>query len=192
MDHEPPVHWIRRILFWPPNSPDLNEIEPCWNYLKVSIAQYNFIGSSEETRQRVQEALYAKWECMPQELIDHFCMNFYVNLLQVRACRGDNRFNSWWLSQVLRWYRACSFTLVVGSSFTRWFSWRKAASTPFPIWVQRVYSKRGAYSWRGDTSRFLPRVASCYGCLGNSGLNFDRFPRNSCFTGGPDFRHFAP
>jgi len=34
-----------------------------------------------------------KWERMPQELIDRFCMNFHVNLLQVRACGGDNRFN---------------------------------------------------------------------------------------------------
>ena len=30
---------------------------------------------------------------MPQELIDRFCMNFHVNLLQVRACGGDNKFN---------------------------------------------------------------------------------------------------
>jgi len=93
MDQEAQVRGIRRIPFWPPNSPDLNEIEPCWNYLKDSMAQYNFIGSGEETKHRVQEALYAEWERMPQELIDRFCMNFHVNLLQVRACGGDNRFN---------------------------------------------------------------------------------------------------
>ena len=93
MDHEAKARGIRRIPFWPPNSPDLNEIEPCWNYLKDSMARYNFIGSGEETKQRVQEALYAEWERMPQELIDRFCMNFHVNLLQVRACGGDNKFN---------------------------------------------------------------------------------------------------
>ena len=79
IDHEAQARGIRRILSWPPNSPNLNEIEPCWNYLKGSMAQYNFIGSGEETKQCVQEALYAEWECMPQELIDCFCMNFHVN-----------------------------------------------------------------------------------------------------------------
>jgi len=36
-----------------------------------------------------------KWErnFMPQELIDRFCMNIHVNLLQVRACGGDNKFD---------------------------------------------------------------------------------------------------
>ena len=57
------------------------------------MAQYNFIGSGEETKRRVQEVLYAEWERLPQELINRFCMNFHVNLLQVRACGGDNRFN---------------------------------------------------------------------------------------------------
>ena len=33
-----------------PSYPNLNnEIEPCWNYLKDCMAQYNFIGSGEET-----------------------------------------------------------------------------------------------------------------------------------------------
>ena len=31
---------------------------------------------------------------MPQELVDHFYMNFHSNLMQVRACGGDNRFNA--------------------------------------------------------------------------------------------------
>ena len=57
------------------------------------IAQYNFIGSGEGTKQHVQEALFTEWEHMPQELIDRLCMNFHVNLLQVQACRGDNMFN---------------------------------------------------------------------------------------------------
>ena len=76
-----------------PNSSDLNEIEPCWNCLKDSMAQYNFIGSGEETKQHVQETLYTEWERMPQELIDRFSMNSHVNLLQARACGGDNWFN---------------------------------------------------------------------------------------------------
>ena len=104
MDHEAQARGIRRIPFWPPNSPDLNEIEPCWNYLKDSMAQYNFIGSGEETKQRVQEALYAEWDRMPQDLIDRFCMNFHVNLLQVRACGGDNKFNGYWSSAGMRRY----------------------------------------------------------------------------------------
>jgi len=29
-------------------------------------------------------------------------------------------------------------------------------------------------------------------CLGNYWLNSDRLPRDSCFTGGPTFRHFPP
>ena len=49
------------------------------------IAQYNFIGSGEETKQRVQEALFTERERMPQELIDRSCVNFHVNLLLVRA-----------------------------------------------------------------------------------------------------------
>jgi len=94
MDTEAQVHGVQCIPFWPPNSPDLNKIEPCWNYLKDSMAQYNFMGSSEETKERVREALRIEWERMPQELIDRFCMNFHSNLMQVQACGGDNRFNA--------------------------------------------------------------------------------------------------
>ncbi|RPA97260.1 hypothetical protein L873DRAFT_1771670 [Choiromyces venosus 120613-1] len=85
---------IHRIPKWLANSPDLNEIEPCWNYLKDAMMEYNFAGVGEQTRQEVIDALRLEWEHMPQELIDHFCMNFHLNLLQVRAWGGDNKFNA--------------------------------------------------------------------------------------------------
>lgn len=85
---------IRRIPKWPANSPDLNEIEPCWNYLKDSMAEYEFIGSSQATREEVKQALLLEWDRMPQELIDQFCMNFHLNLRQVHAWGGDNTFNA--------------------------------------------------------------------------------------------------
>lgn len=85
---------IHRIPKWPANSPDLNEIEPCWNYLKDSMAEYEFIGSSQSTQEEAARALSLERDCMPQELIDRFCMNFHLNLQQVRAWGEDNKFNA--------------------------------------------------------------------------------------------------
>ncbi|RPA94541.1 hypothetical protein L873DRAFT_1846485 [Choiromyces venosus 120613-1] len=82
---EAAVQGINRIPKWPANSPDFNEIQPCWNYLKDVIMEYDFTGTSEQTRQEVVNTLKLEWAHMPQELVDCFCMNFHLNLLQVRA-----------------------------------------------------------------------------------------------------------
>ena len=92
--NEAAARGIHRIPNWPANSPDLNEIEPCWNYLKDAMMEYNFTGTSEQTRQEVVNTLKYEWDRMPQELVDRFCMNFHLNLLQVRAWEGDNKFNA--------------------------------------------------------------------------------------------------
>ncbi|RPB04042.1 hypothetical protein L873DRAFT_1668210, partial [Choiromyces venosus 120613-1] len=68
-----------------PNSLDLNEIEPCWNYPKDRIMEYGFTITSERTRHKVVNTLRYEWDQMPQELVDHFCMNFHLNLLQVHV-----------------------------------------------------------------------------------------------------------
>ncbi|KAG0643938.1 hypothetical protein HOY80DRAFT_1031726 [Tuber brumale] len=83
------VYWIPK---WPAYSPDLNKIEPCWNYNKDAMIEYDFTGMSEQTREEVINTLRLEWDHMPQELVDHFCMNFHLNLLQVCVWGGDNKF----------------------------------------------------------------------------------------------------
>jgi len=58
------------------------------------MMEYNFTGTGEQTRQEVVNTLKYEWDRMPQELVDRFCMNFHLNLLQVQAWGGDNRFNA--------------------------------------------------------------------------------------------------
>lgn len=85
---------IHRIPKWLANSPDLHEIEPGWNNLKDSMPEYEFIGSSQNTREQVKQIVLLESDRMPQELVDWFCMNFHLHLQQVRAWGGDNIFNA--------------------------------------------------------------------------------------------------
>ena len=93
--NEAAARGIHRIPKWPANSPDLNEIEPCWNYLKDAMMEYNFTGTSEQAREEVINTLKYEWDRMPQELVDRFLYEFSPQFLQVQAWEGENKFNAW-------------------------------------------------------------------------------------------------
>lgn len=68
-------------------------IEPLWDHLKDSMAEYSFHGASKETIAQIKETLVRKWEEVPQELIDRYCMNFHSRCELVLHNHGGNNFN---------------------------------------------------------------------------------------------------
>jgi hypothetical protein len=57
--------WEIARLLWPPNSPDLNVIEPCWFWMKRQTTKHGAITS----RAQLKEAWKKCWKEMPQEKI---------------------------------------------------------------------------------------------------------------------------
>ena len=51
----------------PPNSPDLNEIEPLWNVLKTRLGKFRSVPSTED---ELWEVLYRLWDEIEQDLVD--------------------------------------------------------------------------------------------------------------------------
>lgn len=79
---------------WPSNSPDINEIEPVWDDLKDSIeAEGPFTGASQETGQRVRDAMHKCWAELSEEGIRNRCADFRYKLELVVQNAGRNNFN---------------------------------------------------------------------------------------------------
>jgi len=82
-----------RSVDWPAQSPDLNKIEPLWNYLKDSLEEYEFKGQSQDTKEQVKAALVQEWEKIPIELINRHCLDLQNKLQLVIQNKGDNNFH---------------------------------------------------------------------------------------------------
>ena len=81
-----------RLVDWPAQSPDLNKIEPLWDYLKDSLEEYEFKGQSQETKEQVKAALVCEWEKIPIALINRLCLDIRNKLELVIQNKGDNNF----------------------------------------------------------------------------------------------------
>ena len=75
-----------RSVDWPAQSPDLNKIEPLWDYLKDSLEEYEFKGQSQETKEQVKAALVREWEKIPIALINRLCLDMRNKLELVIQC----------------------------------------------------------------------------------------------------------
>ena len=127
------------------------------------MAQYNFMGSSEETKEQVREALRIEWERMPQELIVWISIQIWCKYKLVEGII-DSMHNLSWILQYGRKAFYFIYWPAVGHSSARP---EARVVRPYLIWTGGSYSKRGANSWRGDTST--------WGSLGNS-TQFQRQP----------------
>lgn len=89
------THQERGIITfnWPSKSPGLNKIEPIWDYEKDEIATYQFTGASQATVEEAKATLQKVWEELPQEYIDHMCMDFHNKCELVIKNKGDNNFD---------------------------------------------------------------------------------------------------
>ena len=78
------------VLPWPGNSPDLNQIEPCWYHLKGYISKQPFAPS---TKQPTIEAWDNAWRDLEQERIGAWCGKMCARMERVRLADGDNNFH---------------------------------------------------------------------------------------------------
>ena len=79
------------ILPWPGNSPDLNQIEPCWYHLKQQISKQPFL---EANKQAVKQAWLDGWERLDMEKMGGFCMKMVHRMERVIRVKGDNNFSA--------------------------------------------------------------------------------------------------
>ncbi|RPA99716.1 hypothetical protein L873DRAFT_1682891, partial [Choiromyces venosus 120613-1] len=82
-----------RSVDWLAQSPDLNKIEPLWDYLKDSLEEYRFKGQSQATKDEVKGALVLEWEEIPMDLINRHCLDLPNKLQLVIKNKGDNNFH---------------------------------------------------------------------------------------------------
>ena len=78
------------VLPWPGNSPDLNQIEPCWYHLKQYISKQPY---SPTTKHLAIEAWDAAWRDLEQERIDRWCGKMPIRMERVRVNEGNNNFH---------------------------------------------------------------------------------------------------
>jgi transposase len=60
--------WNIIRMIWPPNSPDLNMIEPCWFWMKRQTTKYGVASSVKQLRKDWEEC----WERLPQSKIQEW------------------------------------------------------------------------------------------------------------------------
>ena len=78
---------IMRLL-WPPNSPDLNMIEPCWFWMKRHTTKYGPIMSRAELKQ----AWIKCWTEMLQERIQAWIERIVAHVKEVIRLEGGNEY----------------------------------------------------------------------------------------------------
>jgi transposase len=80
--------WEISRLLWPPNSPDLNMIEPCWFWMKRQTTKHSAITS----RAQLKEAWIKCWKEMPQEKIQAWIKRIMVHIEEVIRLEGGNEY----------------------------------------------------------------------------------------------------
>lgn len=79
------------VLPWPGNSPDLNQIEPCWYWLKCYVAKMPF---KEDTKEWFRKAFEQGWGEIPQKLIGRWCGRMVERMERCIAHKGKNNFHA--------------------------------------------------------------------------------------------------
>lgn len=74
----------------PPQSPDLNPIEHCWDYIRAQIKKRKYPPTTEA---EVIQAWEEEWVKIPQERINYWIELLEIQLQKVLACEGDNCFH---------------------------------------------------------------------------------------------------
>ena len=77
-------------LNWPSKSPDLNSVEPVWNYKKDEITIYQFTGANQATVDQAKATLPKVWLELSQDYIDSRCRSFHEKLQLVILHGGGN------------------------------------------------------------------------------------------------------
>lgn len=85
------IHALADILRlpWPGNSPDLNQIEPCWKYMKRDIATGPLWAT---TMDGAEDSWYTEWGLLDQTRINKWIEKMPHRVEQVIACSGGNEF----------------------------------------------------------------------------------------------------
>lgn len=78
---------VQRLL-WCPNSPDLNAIEPCWWYMKRTIAAVG----APATRPILKKAWTECWNYLPQRHIQQWIERIPVAIQKVIELEGGNEY----------------------------------------------------------------------------------------------------
>ena len=81
------MHEIQRLL-WPFNSPDLNAIEPCWNWIKRKTTEKGGFTS----KKAMKEAWIQCWEKLSQKKIQEWVERIYWHVREVIRLRGGNEY----------------------------------------------------------------------------------------------------
>ena len=88
-------------LFWCPNSPDLNMIEPTWFYLKRQTTKYG----APQSRKAAEQAWKKAWRELPQSKIRQWVERIMHHIKEVIRCEGGNEYKegrpSWMKSRVV-------------------------------------------------------------------------------------------
>ena len=78
------------VLPWPANSPDLNQIEPCWYHLKRKVSKRPY---SPTTKQGTIEAWEDEWQNLDMEKVGQWCGKLCERMERVKDQEGDNKFH---------------------------------------------------------------------------------------------------
>jgi transposase len=78
-------------LAWPPQSPDLNAIEHCWDYIRAQIKKRKHVPRTEE---EVITAWEEEWQNIPVSEINKWIENLEKQLRKVVDHNGDNCFHA--------------------------------------------------------------------------------------------------
>ena len=86
--HEVYDLWEITRLLWPPNSPDLNTIEPCWFWMKRDMTKHGAIAS----RAQLKEEWIKCWKEMSQERIQAWVERIIQHVKEVIRLDGENEY----------------------------------------------------------------------------------------------------
>lgn len=80
-DHEIP------LMYHPPNSPNLNPIEPVWHELKTRLRARRPPPSSFDT---LKQAIFEEWEAMPISDINKYILSMPNRVHAIFSARGGH------------------------------------------------------------------------------------------------------
>jgi hypothetical protein len=80
--------WEIERLLWPANSPNLNQIEPCWFYMKRETTRKGPIHSEEE----LKKAWIKCWDELPQWRIQTWIERIVEHIAKVIELEGGNEY----------------------------------------------------------------------------------------------------